>query len=228
MDDGKCSAYVSAGHMVFFAGGLSGQLKKDVIDSVLYSQLSASEKHSRFSGVDHWSIKYKAVMGLFGWLTLQERTRSYSDGESMTSGVAHVVEEMLERSVSDSCVDQLKKLCTHLKSSSPGHTGLQLLLEHALDSQADRGDTTLTLLISFVSPASLMTTVFLSSKIVTPNDQSAISAHLAARRSVGSLSVTVSSMELVERQYRRVRERVSVELGASRDDLVMALDGGHS
>ena len=226
MEDQRGSACVSAGHVVFFDDGVTEQLKDDVVNSMLYSQLAASARCSRFDDVQAWGVKFKEVMTLFGWLALQERTQRYTHGERATLGLDDLLEQMLDPNVSSPCVNRLKKMCANLKTHRTYSASQQLLLDHALDCRAGAGDTTLTLLISFVSSASQVTTVLFSSTTPMADEEPAIAAHLATQRSVGSLSVTVLSMELSDRQYRRVRARVGAELGASRDALVMAMIEG--
>ncbi|MEQ7919808.1 hypothetical protein ABQX22_11490 [Xanthomonas sp. WHRI 1810A] len=59
---------VNAGCMLFFAQGVAAQLKKDVLDSTLYTQLAATKKHDRFSATKQWKEVQLNAMTHFGWV----------------------------------------------------------------------------------------------------------------------------------------------------------------
>lgn len=228
MDDETCYAYVSAGHLLFFEAGVSPQLKEDIICSSLYSQSSASHQCSKYSEFTEWSAKCNEVMSLLGWVTLQEHTQDYVYGADVSLGVERTLTEMLGPKVSAVLLQQFLRLCAELKTSGNYTPEQRFLLEHTLDSLADVDSTTLTLLVSFVSPASIIITACLTSKMPTASGKLPVFAHLSTQRSNGRLSITVSSAEFVERRYRRIRERVITELGAAKNDGVIVLNKGQT
>ncbi|MGV6396569.1 hypothetical protein ACTUVN_002003 [Pseudomonas caspiana] len=226
MDDGMCSTYVSAGHVLFFASGVSEQRKEDVINSSLYMQLSASDKYQKYDNVEEWSGKCKKLMTLFGWLSLREDSQQYSDDSQTSFQLDQRLLALLGSTLPATLVARFQRFLADLRSPSSSHVGLALLHEYAVDSRPDRNQASLALQISFVGPGSVMTTVFLSSKMLQPISPPAMAAHFAADRKIGSLDITVVSMEIIERQYRRVRGRIVAEVGSAKNDLLIALDGG--
>ena len=226
MDDGMFSTYVSAGHVLFFASGVSEQRKEDVINSSLYMQLAASDKYQKYDNVQEWSGKCKKLMTLFGWLGLREDSQQYSDESQTSFQLDQRLLELLGSTLPATMVARFQRFLADLRNPSSSHAGLSLLQEYAVDSRPDRDQASLALQISFVGPGSMITTVFLSSKMLQPISLPAVAAHFAAERTIGNLDVTVVSMEFVERQYRRVRGRIVAEVGSAKDDLLIALDGG--
>jgi hypothetical protein len=59
---------VNAGCMLFFTPDVSGKLEKDVLDSTLFAQLTASKKYSRFGATKQWQERQLAAMTQFGWV----------------------------------------------------------------------------------------------------------------------------------------------------------------
>jgi hypothetical protein len=226
MDDGMCSTYVSAGHVLFFADGVSKQRKEDVINSSLYMHLAATDNYQKYDDVDAWSGKCKKLMTLFGWLSLREDSQQYTYGGQASVQLDQALLALLGPTLPATLVARCQQFLTDLKSSSDNHAGWALLHEHAVDSRPERDPTSLSLQITFVGPGVLITTVFLSSKMLMPTGQPGICAHFAAERTMGSVDITVVSMEFIERQYRRVRGRIVADVGAAKKDLLISLNGG--
>ena len=226
MDDGMCSACVSAGHVLFFAGGVSKQQKEDVISASLYIQLATLDKYLKYDDFDEWNNKCKKLMTLSGWLSLRENSQHYMcDGQAPVQ-LDKALLTLLEASVPATLLAHLRKFLADPPALSGGQAALTLLSEYAMDSRPDTDQASLSLQISFVDAESMITTVFLSSKMLMPNNQVDLCAHFAAERTNGSLDITVVRMEFVERQYRRVRGRILAEVGAVKNTLVIALEGG--
>lgn len=226
MDDGMSSTCVSAGHVLFFAEGVSKQQKEDVINASLYTQLAASDKYLKFDSFDEWSGKSKKLMTLFGWLSLREASQQYTDDGQARVPLGQVLLTLLAPTVSASLLARFQKFLADLKSPSGSHAGLTLLHEYTMDCRPDREQASLSLQISFINSDSMITTVILSSKMPAPISPPTMSMHFAAERTVGDLDITVVSMECIERQYRRVRGRIVAEVGGARSELVIDLDGG--
>jgi hypothetical protein len=226
MDDGMCNTYVSAGHVLFFADGVSEQRKDDVINSSLYMELSASDKYQKYDNVEEWSGKCKKLMTLFGWLGIREDSQQYSDDSQASFQLDQRLLALLGSTLPAALVARFQRFLAQLRGAPGDHAGLALLREYTVDSRPDRTQASLALQISFVGPGALITTVFLSSKMLLPISEPGMAAHFAAERTIGNLDITVVSMEFIERQYRRVRGRIVAEVGSARNDLLITLEGG--
>lgn len=226
MDDGVSSTYVSTGHVVFFAASVGRQRREDVINSSMYMQLATSDNYLKYDNCEAWIGQCKKLMTLFGWLSLREDSQHYAYDSQVSVHLDHVLPALLGTTVSAPLLKKFQTFLANLPDPSGSPAGLTTLHQDAMDSRPDRDQTSLSLHISFVDSESMITTVFLSSQMPMPTGLPAMAQHLAAERMHGNLDITVVSMEFIERQYRRVRGRITAEVAAAKKDLVFALDGG--
>lgn len=67
----KPSAVVVDGSAMSFVAGVHGQVRDDILNSVLLAQLAANKAADRFTDIINWYKKYIEVLGKLGW-TIQD------------------------------------------------------------------------------------------------------------------------------------------------------------
>jgi hypothetical protein len=79
LTDGKDAAFVDAGSVTSFVGGLSAARQADVLNSTLLAQLAANKKFNRESETEQWYGFYREVLENVGWVITSFAFQRYSE-----------------------------------------------------------------------------------------------------------------------------------------------------
>lgn len=231
----QANIYICAGHVVFFSESVSKQMRDDVLSSGLYLQLAADKKYSRFNALEEWRGVSRELMTLFGWVITQEESVDDASDEVFILDINRVLGKMLGGKVSAPLLARFDTFCHELETADSSRSDMALLLGHALSKKedfltgsrsSDAVDTSLSLLISFVSPEGLLVTALVSSTAPVCAGQNILPTHFAFGRVVGHFSLNIMQIEFMEKKYSRARERVIAELAERKSSQIMLYGDG--
>ncbi len=233
MQNNAGSVYANAGHIFYFANGVDQSFKEDVLNSSLYLQLAASNKHSRFDDFNAWRSVYVDAMPRFGWVPTGNRlNRQAAEGETSIS-VWEQISNSLGGRLSANLAHEVGRLFVDQEADKGVSTGLLLFRDHAVSvqtnsaaGQASAEEVSLSLMFSLVSCEHVVTSVFLAFRTTEPLEKNWLSQRFQTEKLIGDLTVEMMCAEISEHRYRRVRERLNTELGPRKQELIIRLDGG--
>ena len=96
------AVFVDAGSLVCFSSEhvINEQQKKDVLNSILLSQLAADKKYNRFTDPSDWYAFYREVASQIGWITQSfkpfERYVSFPNKFQISDVVIDIFSEVLK------------------------------------------------------------------------------------------------------------------------------------
>ena len=96
------AVFVDAGSLVCFSSKLviNEQQKKDVLNSILLSQLAADKKFNRFTDPSDWYAIYRKMASQIGWITQSfkpfERYVSFPNKFQISDVVIDIFSEVLK------------------------------------------------------------------------------------------------------------------------------------
>jgi hypothetical protein len=141
---------VNAGCMLFFAQGVAVQLKKDVLDSMLYTQLAATKKHDRFSATKQWKEVQLNAMTHFGWVMQSVETFNQPAPRGTPETVWGWITQMLPPFMPAAAVAEAQAAAHECYKADPGQHGFDVFARQV--SPVDESSTTE--LVVIPSPAS--------------------------------------------------------------------------
>ncbi|MBA1230423.1 hypothetical protein G7013_12290 [Pseudomonas viridiflava] len=220
------SAVVDAGCLLFFSEQQDLAAQQDVLDSLLYVQLAASKKHSKFVTFDKWNETWLAAASRFGWvLSANERI-----SEPLPDGTVHTVwslaSDLAGRSVDAALMKYAESLGRKICLQVPEHEAVQLLTSETLSREAMHDGhplTTVSLQIGFVCADRNM----ILTQIRLATCQSLTSGLLFDTLDPGlikgNVTLTYYSMQLIEQVYATFRSAFDVALSGKRATLLKSL-----
>ncbi|VDC02114.1 unnamed protein product [Peniophora sp. CBMAI 1063] len=114
LSDNEESALVNDGVCSSFAANITGQMKADVMNSVLLAQLAANAKFNRQTQVDEWYDEYRKVLETVGWIVERfaldkiNNTDDYGDVSALVLDIAKAILSPNELPLLVKTIDSLK------------------------------------------------------------------------------------------------------------------------
>lgn len=116
-DVNQPSAATVDGAAVSFVSGVGGQIKDDILNSVLLAQLAANKVADRFSEIINWYKKYTEVLGKLGW-AIQDFNFEDQGSSSVKLDVNAVVVGILGSIVTSNGIAIVNNVLQSLKEGS--------------------------------------------------------------------------------------------------------------
>ncbi|WP_268798160.1 hypothetical protein [Pseudomonas huanghezhanensis] len=239
MHQGKDEALVCAGCLLFVPAVCTLLHKDDVVNSMLYMQLAASKKHSRFTEFDGWDDTFVRAIVAFGW-------KLNSDTSTLQTPASPEAVTLWDWILADlpafmpagaiTCAQALSAACY---MSAPDQPAVRLYADQVLQSvpaltkacslpNPDDGcdapsSTHVSMQLGFVGPDSslFLAGVNFTSQLPLPPDflfQPAASLQVS-----GSVQLTFYALQLQEKPFSRNRAQVTRALAGRRQALTRAL-----
>ncbi len=210
------SGNVAAGSLVSFVAGVSGQNRRDVLNSTLLAQLAASKKYNRYEQADDWYKFYLHVLENIGWSAQGWDFKKYN-ASGATVTLSKVVLEILAAIATQDELAVITKSIEALKSLDQGDGTLTLFNQQ---SQKDkRGSFQIGIASEYNEAVALRVGGFhFTSKEYKTNFLFWSFSSSDIELFTGTEELTLNS-----EVYAMIREKVLEKLGASADDFIDSL-----
>ena len=216
------AAVVNAGCLTVFAGQSTSR-QRDVLDSLLYIQLAAMKKHSKFTDFENWKRTWLDAAVRFGWVLRGSEHISEPVARTGTETAWALCAAAMTETVGNALLSDVEELLRAAMSSE----ALNLLSGQALrvnahDPRAPLA--TVVLQTGFLDPRGVMTSAVLHLRSYQPLTSGFLFDPLEAGHVLGNYSVTVYSMWLEDLVYSRYRNAIDTALADKRSSLIRPLD----
>jgi len=115
----KEQGFVNAGSLVIFVGEISSQNREDVLNSMLFAQLSADKRYDRLSETDEWYKVFVKVLQIMGLVIENVQFEEYQKIGS-TVKVSEAIMEILDDTLSESEKKIVEKTISSLETTENG------------------------------------------------------------------------------------------------------------
>jgi hypothetical protein len=216
------AAVVNAGCLAVFAGQSTSR-QRDVLDSLLYIQLAAMKKHSKFTDFEHWERTWLAAAVRFGWVVRGSEHLSEPVARTGTDTAWALCTAAMTETVGDTLISDVEELLrAGMSSDALNLLSGQTLHVNAHDPRAPLA--TVVLQAGFVDTHGVMTLAVLHLRTYQPLTSRFLFNPLEAGHVPGNYSVTVYSMQLEDLVYSRYRNAIDTALADKRSSLIRLLD----
>lgn len=133
MNQGLIEAQVSAGCMLFMHSECSALRKSDTADSVLYTQLAATKRHSRFANTSAWNEAWLAAFTRFGWALEAHESFCHRPERPLPYSVWGLLQDSLPAFMPVALLSAAESACVRSFERHPDQPAIGLLLREALE-----------------------------------------------------------------------------------------------
>lgn len=204
---------VNAGCLMFFQGL---PICRDILDSTLYTQLSASNKYSRFTEYPRWKQTWLTAARRFGWMLQAsesfEQTMPCAQAATFWDWVWTLCPSVVEPALLDSCRAALSRCPVE-------QAGFTLLADQVLG----RGATTISLQMGLVAKDCSLTLLQIHFEHDGPLDAGKLFGPWNSRAVKGDIALSVHRLQLSEERYGPLRMAFAMALRDRRQSLVCPL-----
>ena len=120
--EGEEQAFISDKSLVSFVSTVTGQNRKDILNSTLLAQLAANKKHSIETDIVGWYKTYTEVLEKIGWVIEDKDIHKFQAKESVFE-VENVIIDILAASFGGNYIAIIKKTLESLKKMSESNDG---------------------------------------------------------------------------------------------------------
>lgn len=228
MNQAIFSGQVSAGCLLFTPHICAGRSKKDIEDLILYTQLAATKKHSRFSDADGWKKRWIEALVQFG--------ASMSSHESLSLPAANLepatpwewVIQCLPAFMSSKAMADCEGIARRSFGTAPDQPAIEMLSLHVLQTETDEqesGAQRVGVQFCVAGPTSSLEVAVLTFTHRTSLPADFLFNQLAPADLVGNVEMSFYSMRLMELVYASFREKIDALLTDRRAQAVSPLMG---
>ena len=213
--------YVSANSLLFFSEKTSSDFRADVLTCGLYTQMTASDKHSAFEEVTEWRHRYLQALTSFRCVISYRANQTFSleAGETIWSCLVSKLGTRVSSSMLEAAEATFRQI-----SLNTDPAGLTLLAEHAVRKLCDEPPTCeVVLQLGFSEAAPVTTLAFLSFKSTLAVAGLPLAALLTEDNISGAVNLSIISFELDGHDFGYFRERMIQKLGSKRDELIIKI-----
>ncbi|KQQ54921.1 hypothetical protein ASF84_16545 [Pseudomonas sp. Leaf127] len=204
---------VNAGCLMFFQG-VPGC--RDILDSTLYAQLSASKKYSRFTDYPRWQQTWLKSARRFGWKLLASESYEQAVPCLQAGNLWDWVSALCPSSVDPALLDNCR---VALSRCSIEQAGFTLLADQVLG----RGAMTLSLQVGLVAEDGTLVLLQIHFDHDCPMDASKLFGAWSSKAVKGNIVMSVHRLQLSEDIYGPLRMAFAMALREHRHDLVCPL-----
>jgi hypothetical protein len=133
MSQGLIEAQVSAGCMLFMHSECSALRKSDTADSVLYTQLAATKRHSRFASTSAWNETWLAAFTRFGWALEAHESFCHRPARPLPYSVWGLLRDSLPAFMPVALFSAAESACVRSFERHPDQPAIKLLGREALE-----------------------------------------------------------------------------------------------
>lgn len=230
---------VNAGCMLFFSKGVAAQLKKDVLDSTLFTQLAADKKYSRFSATKEWKERHLSAMTHFGWVMNAAETLNQPVPCCGPLKLWAWLNEVLPQFMPTDAVEQGYLMAGEYFRADPGQRGFELFARHvsapvqstvteatallAKPTRPPQDAVPVVMQLGFADATAVLYLITLSFTRRTPLTPGFLFEAMDPADVVGNCDITFHALRLQDVVYGQYRDAIDAKLQDRRYSLVDTL-----
>jgi hypothetical protein len=217
MNDGY-SVFINAGAVVIVSPDMTGQEKRDVLDSVLFAQLVASKKYPAYAQAQKRYDEYRDVLKN-GWLQKTAAWDNFTLDEQSNFNAAHWLGRRLGESVDHTMADEVTRLLNRvaqLRGTLPAIEQLRdqtCKRKESVPSEIDGAIGRVCLQVILARRGPLLSSVALSYETRQPVISNPLGQCLSVANVVGNLQSRCFQANLSKELYDPLRGAIVQKLG---------------
>lgn len=228
MNQGTIEGHINAGCVVFMSAACSDQQKQDVTDSLLYTQLAASKRHSRFDDALSWRHTWLAALNRFGWTISSHDSRSLPAAEVGRGTVWDWLEKQLPSFIPNAVFLEGAAFARRTIETSPDQPAVTMLNRHVIETSTDVevsgvSERKIALQVAVCGPTTGLGLVVLSFTTHQPPSMELLAEVFDPPEVRGNIEMAFYSAQVMEIVYAQFRETIAQALDGLRSDRVCAL-----
>lgn len=218
--------FLVAGNLTSVSADVLEKWKKDVVDSILFSQLYASSKISKFSDSQRWYENYTEAMAKTKWKTDGFRFSKIELDEGETVVLNVLVQKRIGSVVGLPQTEQFEQLMCSIQQGCAVEAMASLTEDHAMVFQ-DKGKTstlsTVVLHVSLVGRGPAICSALVCFKTTQKIKRNFLNQEFKSELIVGEIDIGISQLVLDRNAYEKalMREKILVSLPEITDPLVL-------
>lgn len=228
MNQGTIEGHVNAGCVVFMAAACSDQQKKDVMDCMLYTQLAATKRHSRFDAELDWRHTWLAALNRFGWAVRSHDSRSLPAAEVGRGTVWDWLDKQLPSFIPNAIFSEGAAFATRSVEGYPDQPAVAMFSRQAIETSSEDPATRVSerriaLQLAVCGPTTGLGLMVLSFTTRQPSSAELLVEVFNPEEVQGNIEMAFYSVHLMEIVYAQFREKIAQALDDRRADRVCAL-----
>lgn len=224
MNQGTIRGQVNAGCLLFIPDSFTDLQKKDMADAILYTQLAASKKHSRFDDSELWRQTWIAAISRFGGLLVNHESFSLLRGDLPTDTFWGWIGKFCPPAMAPELFEHMQEVARRSLLQHPRQPALALLKHQALSASGEPSGTRhVGLQLAGHDPLLGLCLVVLSFKTTQAIDDDLLAVTLEPEKLLGNVELTFYTVQMNEMLYGLYRERIDQALAERRAQSVSLL-----
>jgi hypothetical protein len=209
-------ASISAGSIVSFVAGISGQYQQDVLDSTLFAQFAASAKHDRQKDTQNWYSTYLSTLGSLAWTVQGFDFQQYKVSGSSFK-LDDVVLDIMKAAFTSDEYEIVKSSIKALEKLKDDDDRIKLFGHNSVSSNAGNFQ------IGAVTESNGAVAMHTLGAYFASNDSNTDFLFFHYNSSKTKIYKGVQSMTLNEGQYGNIRTLVQQRLGKNIKDFITSI-----
>lgn len=209
----KDDVLLVAGNLTSVSVGVSEAWRSNVVDSILFSQLYASSKISKFSDSQQWYKNYTEAMSKTKWKTGGYRFSSVEFDEGLSIFLNVLIQKRLGSVVGLPQTEQFERLMSSIQQGCAAEAIASLTEEHAMVYQVEEKTSTVStvvLHVSLVARGPAIYSVFVCFKTTQEVERNFFHQEFKSELIVGEIGIGISQLVLDKDAYEKARMREKI------------------
>jgi hypothetical protein len=222
----KDDVFLVAGNLTSVSADVLEKWKKDVVDAILFSQLYASSKISKFTDSQRWYEKYTEAMSKTKWQTGGFRFSKIELDEGGTVVFNVLVQKRIGSVVGLPQAEQFEQLMCSIQQGYAAEAIASLPEDHAMVFQVNEKTSTVStvvLHVILVGRGPAICSALVCFKTTQKIKRDFFHQEFKSELIVGDIEIGISELVLDRNAYEkaRMREKILVSLPELTDPLVL-------
>lgn len=209
----KDDVLLVAGNLTSVSSCVSETCKKDVVDSVLFSQLYASSKISKFSDSQLWYKNFTEAMTKIKWKTGGYKFSDVMFDEGVSIILNILIQKRLGSLVGLPQTEQFERLMSSIQQGYATEAIALLIEEHAMVSQVEEKASTVSTVVLHINLAAMgpkICSIFVCFKTTQQIKSNLFCQEFNSELIVGEIGIGVTQFVLDKDAFEKTRMREKI------------------
>jgi hypothetical protein len=220
-----------AGNLLLVAGGFSQQLREDLLDSLLFSQLYADTKVVRWSDAESWNTECATALEKVKWQRTVYKNNRFDPKNDAQFSIRDSVVGQVRSLFGKNQVEKFEQLINGVEHSFVEEAAGGALREHAVATVKTTDDadfSTIALQMGILGVGAVLYSVFVCFNTIEEVEADFLNQCFSGKHIVGEVSFDFAKQQLDRAGFERsrMREKIIAQLPDSRDGLILELCPG--
>ncbi len=224
------TTFVAAGHLVACTEPQQSPMLNNVADSLLFAQVTADTKTSRFESPAQWLFEHNKALRALKWVGNEFEAHTFELDEADTLTVESVVERVLLAALPAGPVEQVRQAlkCVNDWPDQDAqqlfrHTVLAPCTESTGNPEDPEVKSAIALLLSAFEPNGTLSCLWVSLRTTATLAGSLLRQPVTGKQIKGAVEVQLLRREWSAKEYEKVRDKVEAYLSGSQRERILPL-----